>query len=233
MSTISATGKISPPVRTNSTGETQTRRFVSQPTTRLLQGNFKQLASKCTRRYADFLRPCPNGRGYLVPARWTRRATPVPIGTATGAGGERSSGSRIVDAAMRCRSRLQRAFQAENQRAAGYRVVHNHQCPGSESFENHGDASAFRSIPIRVRPPSWLRRGPSAIKTFSVLAAFHRDSEKPARHRSTTDWVRPDTSGLSGWPSYLAITNPPTGQCPQTRINSADFAAPTSPHRAG
>lgn len=34
---------------------------------------------------------------------------------------------------------LQRAAKAEQNRAAGYGVVDNNQCPGSQSFEHHGE----------------------------------------------------------------------------------------------
>lgn len=34
---------------------------------------------------------------------------------------------------------LQRAAKAEQNRTAGYRVVNNDQCPGSQSFEHHGE----------------------------------------------------------------------------------------------
>ena len=34
---------------------------------------------------------------------------------------------------------LQRTAKAEQNRAAGYRVVDNNQCPGSQSFEHHGE----------------------------------------------------------------------------------------------
>ena len=88
---------------------------------------------------------------------------------------------------MRRRAKLQRAFQAEYQRAAGYGVVHNHQCPGSESFENHGDASAFRSIPIRVRPFQLAEergvRDQDLIAAGSISSRFGKTSKAPEYNR--------------------------------------------------
>jgi len=47
--------------------------------------------------------------------------------------------------------RLQCAAKAEQDCAAGYRVVNNHECPGCESFEKHWGASSFGGGSDRFR----------------------------------------------------------------------------------
>jgi hypothetical protein len=133
----------------------------------------------------------------------------------------------INDAAIRRHSGLQRAFQAENQRAAGYRIVQNYQCPSSESFDNH----MMPPFSDRSRAPHLAGNGEGfAIKTFRCWASFHRDSEKPARHWSTTNSGPSDTRSVVHMATThrerQAVRRDPPRQRPRRRRFNKPFIAP-------